>query len=1020
MKKLNFKSKFPYLFIFIGLLVAGFVIASCEKECDYRADTANPTVVSYNPMPGAENVSFTSNLILTFDEVVEKGTGFISIISEDTTVQIDIASDAATLDEDARILKIVSGGFISGRQYTISLDRGIVKDLMGNEYMGMPSTTTWSFTAGGQSGPQLKDLVPNDGATDAKVFGLSIKFAADVVLGEGNIVIFNAAGTEVETIPVTAKEVTLEDNTLTVPYTKPLDFGTEYYINMDEGAIKDEDGNDFSGFNDETTWNFKTVAGSGSDLVVHLPFDNYMKDNSGNGFDAVLGANATNNYEFVVDYERGPVVHFAAGSYATLPKHDLLRPSGTQDFTVTFWTKQDKAIGSDPVLIGNSNWDSGGNPGWLLATDGANAYMPNDPLNDEHGWTINIANNERTRMDWDADQMENSSMAPSLADGSWHMVTMVFDRTNTKMHVYVDGVEYLDPEANDLTPIGDGSLWDETNDYPINIWEDGSGVYNSGSDTRKELDGYMDELKILNRAMSADEVASLYQVTNRSGSSNNNATVYLPLDKNLNDYSGNGLHATLGATATANVEFVNDAERGEVVHFVAGSYASLPKSNLLRPFGNQNFTVAFWTKQDNAIGSDPVLIGNSDWDSGGNPGWLLATDGADLYKPNDPLNDEHGWTINISNNDRTRMDWDADDAGFAPNLADGAWHMVAMVFDRDNAIMQVYVDGVEYTDPEANDLTPIGDGSLWDETNDYPINLWEDGTGKYNASSDTRKNLDGYMDELRIINLALSSSEIKSLYEQTNAVSKIEENAVVYLPMDNSLSDISGNRLHATPGATATANYEFVNDGERGKVVHFVPGSYASLPKHDLLRPSGSQSFSVNFWTKQDAAIGSDPVLIGNSNWDSGGNPGWLLATDGADAYYPNDAANDEHGWTINIANNDRTRIDWDADDAGFAPDLADGEWHMVTMVFDRDNAKMHVYVDGVEYVDPEANDLASIGNGSLWDETNDYPINLWEDGSGVYNAGSDTRKELDGYMDELIIINKALSLSEVKALYNK
>ena len=761
MENLYFKLKYPYLFMIIGLLVTGLVINSCEKECDHTADASNPKVVSYNPAPGAENVSFTSNLILTFDEIVEKGTGYIGIISEDTTIKIDVESDAVSIGEDARIVTIAPGGFISGKQYTVELDPGFVKDLVGNTYMGMPSGTIWSFTSGGQSGPQLKDLIPNDDATDASLFGLSIKFASNVVLGEGNIVIFDGAGTEVETIPVTSKEVTLENNTLTVTYNNPLNFATAYYVNMDEGAIKDEDGNDFSGFNDDITWNFSTVMGSGSDLVVYLPFDYHMKDFSGNGFDAVLGATASTNFEFVNDVERGAVVHFKAGSFATLPKHNLLRPSGDQDFTVTFWTKQDQAVGSDPVIIGNKNWGSGGNPGWLIASDGADGYKPNDLTNTKHGWTINLANNDRVRMDWDAD---DAGFAPNLADGTWHMVTAVFDRSNAKMMVYVDGVEYFDPSANDLTPIGDGSLWDETNDYPINLWEDGSGVYNTGSG----LDGYMDELKIMNRALTSGEVANLFLATNTSGSIKN-AVVHLPMDNDLKDVSGNGLHATLGATASAAYEFVNDADRGKVVHFVAGSYATLPKHDLLRPSGTQSFSVNFWTKQDNAIGSDPVLIGNSNWDSGSNPGWLLATDGADAYKPNDPTNTKHGWTINISNNERVRMDWDADqmeNPPMAPSLADGTWHMVTIVFDRANAKMHVYVDGVEYIDPESNDLTPIADGSLWDETNDYPINLWEDGTGVYNAGSDTRKQLDGYMDELIIVNKALSPSEVQALYNK--------------------------------------------------------------------------------------------------------------------------------------------------------------------------------------------------------------------------------------------------------------
>ena len=158
MRKLNFKSKFPYLFILLGAMVAGLCITSCEKEIDHSLDGGNPTVISYNPMPGAENVSFSSNLVLTFDEIVEKGAGFVSIVSEDTTVQIDVNSDAVVIGEDARIVTISPEGFISGKEYAIELDNGIVKDLMGNSFMGIPSGTKWSFTSGGQSGASVKRL----------------------------------------------------------------------------------------------------------------------------------------------------------------------------------------------------------------------------------------------------------------------------------------------------------------------------------------------------------------------------------------------------------------------------------------------------------------------------------------------------------------------------------------------------------------------------------------------------------------------------------------------------------------------------------------------------------------------------------------------------------------------------------------------------------------------------------------------------------------------------------------------
>lgn len=106
----------------------------------------------------------------------------------------------------------------------------------------------------------------------------------------------------------------------------------------------------------------------------------------------------------------------------------------------------------------------------------------------------------------------------------------------------------------------------------------------------------------------------------------------------------------------------------------------------------------------------------------------------------------------------------------------------------------------------------------------------------------------------------------------------------VHLPLDQDLTDISGNKFDAANGSTASSNVEFITDPVRGKVASFVAGSFAVLPKHNLLRPSMTQNFTINIWTKL-TAIGSDPSLFGNSDWDSGSNPGLILYLDGALTY---------------------------------------------------------------------------------------------------------------------------------------
>src|SRR5690606_21130571 len=125
---------------------------------------------------------------------------------------------------------------------------------------------------------------------------------------------------------------------------------------------------------------------------------------------------------------------------------------------------------------------------------------------------------------------------------------------------------------------------------------------------------------------------------------------------------------------------------------------------------------------------------------------------------------------------------------------------------------------------------------------------------------------------------------------------------VAYLPLDDDLTDASGNKFDAKVGAKATADVAFVQDPVRGKVGEFKAGSYAVLPKHDLLRPSATQDFSINLWVKLQG-IGSDPVLFSNSDWDSGSNPGLILCTDGGASY--DGTPGTGRGWIVNVSGSD-------------------------------------------------------------------------------------------------------------------
>lgn len=494
----------------VSILVLSVVlVVSCKEKFDHTIDTANPVIVSYNPASAVEGIAVNSDLILTFSENVKKGAGEILIVGNSDTVRINVETDAVTIDEGKKVVTINPPADLEADEsYTVTLGRGIVTDLLGNEYMGMSAGGTWTFKTVGTSGLALSAMNPLPGSTDASLFTLALTFAADIQKGSGNINVFKADGdVKVAEIPVGSQSVVIDGKTVSIMLGTPLDFGTAYYVIADAGTIVDAGGKAFEGFLTPASWSFTTTSGSGNSLLVHLPMDNDLYDVSGNRFDAMQGPTASAKVTFVTDAQRGRVASFGAGSYAVLPKHNLLRPGLSTSFSFSFWTKL-VGIGSDPSLFGNSDWDSGGNPGFIFATDGGDEYT--GPGSSGRGWLGKLtgdAGGVSNRINWRAN--ETTPQSPALSDNHWHMVSVVVDQDAKRWHMYLDGVEYSYAVPLDLNNLK-GPLWDSANDYPFTIWEDGTGHYNANDDTRKNLAGFVDDVRIYTKALSAAEVSSIY------------------------------------------------------------------------------------------------------------------------------------------------------------------------------------------------------------------------------------------------------------------------------------------------------------------------------------------------------------------------------------------------------------------------------------------------------------------------------------------------------------------------------
>lgn len=112
--------------------------------------------------------------------------------------------------------------------------------------------------------PELSDsnpLTPADDASDAVIdANLIIKFNENVAKGTGNIVIKKADNdSEVESFDVaTSTAITVSGDSVTINPTNSLEASTDFYVEIDPGAILDTAGNSFAGISGNETWNFTT------------------------------------------------------------------------------------------------------------------------------------------------------------------------------------------------------------------------------------------------------------------------------------------------------------------------------------------------------------------------------------------------------------------------------------------------------------------------------------------------------------------------------------------------------------------------------------------------------------------------------------------------------------------------------------------------------------------------------------------------------------------------------------------
>lgn len=207
-------------------------------------------------------------------------------------------------------------------------------------------------------------------------------------------------------------------------------------------------------------------------------------------------------------------------------------------------------------------------------------------------------------------------------------------------------------------------------------------------------------------------------------------------------------------------------------------------------------------------------------------------------------------------------------------------------------------------------------------------------------------------------------------------------NVIAYFPLDGDEKDAFGKVETVTTGKL------YYSDAYYGKGADMSDG-YITLKDVAV----GTNSFSVALWIKTNG-VPSDPCIISNKNWNSGGNIGFVLSI------------RSDEDIKFNAGNNG-DRMDAGA---GLPLDYKNG-WMHVILVVDRDKNKIRLFYDFASELDydiPES--LRNVSFDAL-------DLNIGQDGTGHYGA------HLAAQLDEFIITADALSdedIAKLKAYYVK
>lgn len=409
-----------------------------------------------------------------------------------------------------------------------------------------------------------------------------------------------------------------------------------------------------------------------------------------------------------------------------------------------------------PTLVA----DRFGNPSWAYSFDGVDDYIRLDDLGDIDDASVSAwlwfenpgyffgANNTGNRMfqfsvgsdsalyylvSVGTGNGEAGHMNDVLPKGEWHHV--VITRTGGDILYYLDG------QVQPVTLTIDQGL---SGTISVGTYFAIGAAYGSAG-PEIYFDGSIDDVRVYDRVLAAQEVAALYSEGGWTGQPvdvdlNSGLVAHYPMDGSADDISPTANHGTLEGAVAAEDRFgVTD----KALDFDGVDDRIVCPSNAALAFGQGSFAVSVWAKKSTYLSHPTYLstafVGRITHDSQNDTGWAVVYREAGVTNFRYVQKDTYQYAL----------------AGYDADGCDGLWHHYVGIRHATDSI-DLYVDGV------LRDRQP-GNGADTDIAQPLRIGfdrMWHVSTGFEDVY------VEATIDDIRIYNRVLSMNEIDSLYHE--------------------------------------------------------------------------------------------------------------------------------------------------------------------------------------------------------------------------------------------------------------